>query len=362
MDIEDNAGEPGIARRPASFSATADKAAAFLGTTYTTVEIMRLISRMGAVVYHCDDGAERRLSPGGKNLLLLLVSYTDSTQWESGEPYAWPSNTTLSDELGVSVRQTQYWLYELEAAGLIARRYDLGNERLAGAGIDLRPLGGQLRQIAEAIQGRCDARAQRRQSYRSEAKDSSRGGETSCTLPYKTKGFSAKNLTTPSVENPETVDKAERGTPRRSTWNGRSASKQPPLRGDGLQGSGGAKFVPLERLADDARLLELMVHASPRFKQRLSAATHPFDYHAANIADVVGIIQALRLTDLAEFNERQWISSVQRHGARAVLAVLLALETPGILNRAAYLAGILKKSTDDPTFNPEEGLRRLVRH
>lgn len=353
---------PDAGRRPALSPDILNRAEAFIGTSYTPARIMTMIARMGAVAYRCDDGAERRLSPGGKNLLLLLVSYTDPQQWESGDAYAFPSNATLADELGVSVRQTQYWLAELEAAGLIARHYDLRNERMMDTGIDLRPFGSQLRQIAETIQGRYDTRARRRQSGRFEVQNLSRGDERSCTLPYKTKGFSLKNLTTPSGDNPKTVDKAERGRPRRSIWGGRFASERTPLRGDGLQEGGAARFMPLERLTEDVRLLELMVQASPRFKRRLCAATHPFEYRTANITDVVGIIQEFRQTELAAYNERQWLAAVRRHGARVVLAVLLAVEMPGISNRAAYLAGILQKGADDPTFDPEEGLRRLVRH
>jgi len=358
MKAEISVIEPGFAKRPVSFSQTANQAEIFQGTTCSVLQIMGLIARMGSFVYQCDDGAERRLSHGAKNLLSLLVSYTDSRQWESGGVFVWTSNTTLADELGASVRQTQSRLFELEAAGLIARRYDCVNEREERAGIDLRPLGSRLDEIEETIQARYDARDKRRKRM----KESTSTHERFNILEYKTKGYSENNRTTPSVEKPHPVDKTERGSsPRRSIQNGRFTAKRTPPDGVGLARERGGGRVPLERLASDS-VLDLMVAASPTFKRLLAEAIYPGDYRSASITEIVRIVQAMRVTYLSEYNERQWVTAVERHGASAALAVLVAAETPGINNRAAYLAGILKKGVDDPTFNPIEGLRRIVRH
>ena len=159
----------GLAKRPISFPDTAMKAETFKGTIYTVEKIMGLIARMGEFIYQSDDGTERRLSHGAVRLLLLLVSYTDSLKWESGNVFVWLSNATLAEELGASIRQMQSYLFELEEAGLIARRYDCGNERLKQAGIDLRPFGHRLDEISKTIQDRYDARAVKHEARKHES-------------------------------------------------------------------------------------------------------------------------------------------------------------------------------------------------
>ncbi len=343
----------GRAKRAATFADVEARAAAFMGTAFTPSQAMRLVTRMGAHRYGCD-GAEKRLSAGAKLLLCQLVSYLDAEKLGSGQCFVWPSNETLADQAGVSIRQVQDQLAELETAGLAIRRYDRGNGRLRLAGIDLRPFCAMLPQLAEKIEQIRAVREARRQAVRdmdTDKRDIASGDDEQCIPGYKTKGFS-RTPSTPPCGYVKVGCKSERPM----------AVEQAPLRGSGFQ-EVAARRVPLENLGTDKRLIELMWHGSASFRQLLQLSVGPeFGRHDATIVDVTQVIAQLRREHFPDFNDRQWAAAIDRHGARAAVALLVALEQPGVRSRAAYLAGILRKSATDPSFDPEQGLRRLVRH
>ena len=95
-------------------------------------------------------GTFRPFGEGEMILLERLFDLTSPADWKSGDPLVFPRNRILARDLGVSVREIQRRLSELEAAGVVLRRPGEGgwrsNRRLddgslsGGGGIDLAPV------------------------------------------------------------------------------------------------------------------------------------------------------------------------------------------------------------------------------
>lgn len=328
-------------------------------------EIRTLVVRAGRCLSYFDDetGEEKRLNSTHIHLWDLLLSFTNLKDWVAGQPVAWPSNQLIGKMLGIDSSYVPRLLRSLEAAGVCIREYTRRNRRHGAGGIDMAPsffLLADLRSHLETIHQDLDdyrAALDARVEADNEADKNPGQGELFSTLVYKNEEpLSQRDCTTvtPSVDDGD-KDEAEGGwSPPRSIHIGRSAPDSASLR-DICSSEGWRKdWANLSHPV----VIEHLCQYSSAFRWTLKQHFGVGDPRQATHAQVLDLIAHLKAKRFKDLRPGLWKWAVAHHGINAALALLLALERDGVHDRVKYLAGMLKKSPQDRTMNPAEGLRR----
>jgi len=328
-------------------------------------EIRTLVVRAGRCLTYFDDetGKEKRLNSTHIHLWDLLLSFTNLKDWVAGQPVAWPSNQLIGRMLGIDPDYVPRLLRPLEAAGACIREYTHRNRRHGAGGIDMAStffLLADLRSHLEAIHQDLDdyrASLDARVVADNEADKNPGQGELFSTLVYKNEDTSSQRECTtagPSVDNGGKNDAEGGWSPPGSIHIGRSAPGSASLRDICSSEEWRKDWANLSHPA----VIEHLSQYSSAFRWTLKkhfGVENPHDATHAQILDLIGHLKAKRFGDL---RPGLWKWAVENHGINTALALLLALERDGIHDRVKYLAGMLKKSPQDRTMNPAEGLRR----
>ena len=343
------------------------EAETFRGAPYSMAEVLATIARAGPIWYEID-GEQRRLSATARLVLMDLATYVSANKWEQGQAFAWPSNETIAAHVGRDVRTVQTALEQLEAAGLIIRRYDYRNERIAKAGLDLRPLGLRLAQwaaaIADAEAERAAARAMRRQERAETLRQvTSWDHEENATQDYKNKNPLPEKSTPDRgyVDEVEAEAAVNRPYGRAADqYESRFAAVRTALRADAWQERGSPPPLAVLEALSNPDTIALLLRCSPAFRRRMTEKTHPFPPENATLTEITAVLDEIR--HAIRFNQPQWERGLRRHGIDAVYALLVAMDRDNIQSRAGFLANILKKSPQAEDFNPLKSLKAMKLH
>ncbi|MDA8232822.1 MAG: hypothetical protein M0006_15935 [Magnetospirillum sp.] len=371
--MEIHVDRPGRAKRAGNFRDIAGRAAEFAHVAERhresgrdlpgLYEITMLVWRAGSfLTYIDDDGEERHLNAQHIRLLAILLTYTNNEDWAGGHPAAWPGNLRLGKMLGIDPSYVPRLLRALEWAGCIVREYTVKNRRHGAGGINLAPLFALLPTLRAYLDDLdADLAGQRavsdgpdRDEYypRQDGKNSRREYKNeespeSCT----------RNLS--SVDTGEQV-RAEGGSPPpKSFHTGRSAPDSASLRDIALQQEWRRDLGNLTHPA----IISILTKYSSVFRWNLKKSFGIEDPSKATHAQLLALVRFVKDKNFADLRPGLWSWALEHHGVNAVLAMFYALEAENIqTNRTRFLAGILKKSPQDKTMNPAEGLRRAVEH
>jgi len=367
----------GRAKRAANFQCISERGETFPqvmdryraeGREFPSIsEIRTLVVRAGRCLVYFDDetGEEKRLNSTHIHLWDLLLSFTNLRDWVAGQPVAWPSNQLIGKMLGIDPGYVPRLLRGLEAVGACIREYTHRNRRHGAGGIDMAStffLLADLRSHLEAIHQDLDvyrASLDARIQAVNEAEENPGQGELFSTPVYKNEDSLSDDCTTPGgyVDHGDGIKEAEGGwSPPGSMHIGRSAPGSASLRDICSSAEWRKDWANLTHPA----VIDHLCRYSSAFRWTLKKHFGVEDPHCATHMQVLELIHHLKEKRFADLRPGLWKWAVTGHGINAALALLLALERDGVHDRVKYLAGMLKKSPQDRTMNPGEGLRRAV--
>ena len=313
------------------------------------------------------------VSEGAHRVLMLLCRHLTTDQWASGDLFVWPSNDRLANCCGASHRTIQQRLKELESAGLIIREYTRINSRMSGrhanrpqGGINLAPLGAKLAALRSAIdEARRQAEAERQARY-ARLGDDSFDQDISCrdeeTFAHKQSHLNHSTDTVPAgASAPFGMDATRRITDGITVEDQTSQHRRRKTK---ERGSPGGEGFSSERQLDRTSAAETAhaamlaaIQLSPTLSEvspltALQAAT--IDEILRHLGHVIGQLFPERNTALT------WEWAVKRHGWRAALCLVAALEDPTVRDRYRMF-GYLTTKVDTGQLDLSSNFKRIER-
>jgi hypothetical protein len=311
------------------------------------------------------------ISEGSARVLEHLCGYLSRDQWAEGQCLVWPSNARLADGCGVSIRAIQFRLRELEQAGLIARAYTHRNTRAPRGrnanregGIDLAPLGARLPGLIAMVERDRAEAAARREASHARYEDVSLDHGTS---PHHEKSdtqkqsqpIHLKETVTPFANAPGGESAASRRHADGISHEGPNRNQQSGSTKDCSPGGEAAisQFHTSTDIAVEAarKAIFRAYRASPTLRQHITEEQLLHSSIGQVLALAGGTVAAI-------FPERNtthtWNWAVKRHGWRAILCLVAAVEDPSI--RDPYkVFGYFASKVPAGQLDLESNLRRI---
>lgn len=314
------------------------------------------------------------ISEGAHHVLMLLCRHLTTAHWASGgDILVWPSNDRLAKCCGVSDRTIQQRLKELEAAGLVIREYTRINSRMSGrqanrpqGGINLAPLGAKLAALRSAIDdARREAEAEREARYSrlddvSFEQGISRRDEIS--FGHKQSHLNHSTETVPQVARAPYESDATR-----RIADGITIEDQPTQhhsRNTKERGSPGGEGFSSERQLDRSIVAETARGAMLAAIQLSPTLSEVSPLAALETASIDEILRHIGRVIVPIFPDRNtaltWDWAVKRHGWRALLCLVAAIEDPTVRDRYRMF-GYFATCVDTGQLDLSSNFKRIER-
>jgi len=353
-----DAWRPGFAKRAENFEQVCQTARSWRW------QPGQYISRiMSAVVKGTPELPDR-----ARSALVLYVDHLNQDRLETDQAYVWVSIGLTAEHLGCSEREMRRTNIILEQARFLIRDYNHANRPAGHEAINLAPLLARMEELEAVADALRQAARDRRTAYLESVLPDLAGQADKAVLLEQSQINASSSVTemadAPSARSLESVrrdkpaESAERSVPNRQRQRQRNI-QQGSSRGACFEG-GGSSDTPahLQRLRQE---LEAAIRVCPELAPCVSnrLIENPLEPTPDDVAKIIAAAEAL-LPDADRNNGQTALWGYQRHGARIVAMLAVALKDPTVKNPGRYF-GKLATWDNSRSLDLRLNLARVLR-
>ena len=350
---------PGFVKRPSNFSETLARARAWRWDGETVWQVEKAVLR-----------GTPHLSPGARHLLQLYLSCLYDEDLQKGDARVFPGSRILELEAGCVDRTIRRHRRELEACGYIVCRFNKANRPEGTEAVDLTPTIARLAELEATTEAARQQRAAERATWQAPALENEGdvrpGGQICPPEQSNEKRFSSVRGRAPSAR-PDRLAASTSVAGRSQRARPSAPPHQPadpdvsaicsPRRASGSAGARSPGSVDADLLQEELRLAR---RACPELAALVPARVYD-DPLTVQHVDVGMVVRAAHQLLPEKNRNNGWSAKAgfDRHGARVVVMLAVALTDPNARDRCRYFGGFV--NSDAKALDLRPNLRRVLK-